>query len=126
MIDSEVVPNVKINLSSNSNGTESSEVIHLLNVEGSLLNIAKEPVHSNTTHVKRTVPPPNRTKNGKLLVNLEEYFRTVLVYKCIKCSYLCEEKSDILKHITDQHLTTVEKVFTNWLCILIGLIKVQL
>lgn len=110
--DSIEVSNVKINFTTDANATRTNEVIHLFDIEGSLLNVTKEPVHSNTTHVIKTnVSNTNRTKNGKLLVNLDEYFQTVLVYKCIKCSYMCEDRSDIIKHISDKHLCTIQKVW---------------
>lgn len=86
----------------------SNEIIHLLNVDGQLLNVSKE----NNKKVDASFKNVLKTKNGKLL-DLDEYFKTVLVYKCIKCNYLCEERSEILKHISNMHLITIEKVNFN-------------
>lgn len=82
-----------------------NEVIHLLNVDGSLLNVRKE-----TAPKQLITRNGNKVKNGKRLLNFDEYFQTVLVYKCIKCNHLCEERADMIKHITEKHLITIENV----------------
>lgn len=106
-----VISNEGSNLCGDTKAINSNNVIHVLNIEGSLLNISKE---TNAPFMKK------RSKNGKHLVNMDDYFQTTLAYKCLKCDHLCEDKPGILRHIHDVHLITVEDVricliMFNWL-----------
>lgn len=82
-----------------------NEVIHLLNLNGSIINVTNE-----TCKQTKVSTESMKNSRGKTLLNLDDFFMTLLAYKCKKCDFICESRSDIIKHITDVHLMTVERV----------------
>ncbi|KAK4876594.1 hypothetical protein RN001_009100 [Aquatica leii] len=87
---------------------KNGDVIHLLNTDGAQINIDKL---LGTAEAKNQ--PILHKSNGKAESVLEgKCFDIVMAHKCKQCSYLCEEKNEMLAHWQTNHLAQENDVKT--------------
>lgn len=92
----------------NESDLNATDVIQLLNTDGTIINIDKNALISNNNINNNN---NNNSKNGNITqsnrkdeetVQISEFIERITAYKCKKCRYLSETLTDITKHINSK------------------------
>lgn len=75
-------------------GNFNTEVIQLLNTDGTIINIDKNLLISTNKHEVK--------KQEEQAVSIGQYIERITAYKCKRCGYLSETLIDITKHINSK------------------------
>ena len=75
--------------------SDSSQVLHVLTLDGMTLNFSRDYVSSN--------------KSDQVMecIDLNNIIEKVLAYKCKGCSFLCESSDDIINHVQEKNCIEV-------------------
>lgn len=107
-VDNEIVnTNTKSDnqMTEENSNVKNGDVIHLLNADGTVVNVEQFLASNTKNH-------SHKEDNG-LEYSESKYFDVVMAHKCKRCSYLCEDKGEMLIHWQANHLVTQDGDIKN-------------